>query len=70
MAKHNGIIPIKGTAGNMGFLDTKDGLIVRKKSNSDGNRVDEFFPNRVSAITIWNFYFVTAGPEGAFKIVA
>ncbi len=39
MAKHNGIIPIKGTVGNMTFLDTKDGLIVRKKSNFDGSRI-------------------------------
>ena len=39
MAKHNGIIPIKGTVGNMTFLDTRDGLIVRKKSNFDGNRI-------------------------------
>ena len=39
MAKHNGIIPIKVTAVNMGFPDTRNGVIVRKKSNFDGSRI-------------------------------
>jgi hypothetical protein len=39
MAKQNGIIPLKGTIGNITFYKTKAGYLAREKSGIDANRI-------------------------------
>lgn len=39
MAKQKGIIPLKGTIGNITFYKTKDGYLAREKGGIDGNRI-------------------------------
>ena len=39
MAKQNGIIPLKGTIGNITFFKTKAGYLAREKGGIDANRI-------------------------------
>ncbi len=39
MAKQKGIIPLKGTIGNITFYKSKDGYLAREKGGVDGNRI-------------------------------
>jgi hypothetical protein len=39
MAKQTGIIPLKGTIGNITFYKSKDGFLAREKGGVDGNRI-------------------------------
>ena len=39
MAKQNGIIPLKGTIGNITFYKTKAGYLAREKGGIDANRI-------------------------------
>ncbi|CAL1518561.1 hypothetical protein [Chitinophaga sp. MM2321] len=39
MARQNGIIPLKGTIGNITFYKTKVGHLAREKGGVDGNRI-------------------------------
>ncbi len=39
MAKQKGIVPLKGTIGNITFYKTKDGYLAKEKTGLDGNRI-------------------------------
>ncbi len=39
MAQQKGIIPLKGTIGNITFYKTKDGFLAKEKSNLDAKRI-------------------------------
>jgi hypothetical protein len=39
MAKQKGIIPLKGTIGNITFYKSKDGFLAREKGTLDGKRI-------------------------------
>lgn len=39
MAQQKGIIPLKGTIGNITFYKSRDGYLAREKSGLDGNRI-------------------------------
>ncbi len=39
MAKQKGIIPLKGTIGNITFYKTKDGYLAKEKTGLDGSRI-------------------------------
>lgn len=39
MAQQRGIIPLKGTIGNITFYKSKDGFLAREKGGVDGNRI-------------------------------
>jgi hypothetical protein len=39
MAKQNGIIPLKGTIGNITFYKSKDGYLAREKGGVDASRI-------------------------------
>lgn len=40
MAEQKGILPIKGTIGNITFYKSKDGYLVREKGGVDANRIN------------------------------
>lgn len=39
MAQQKGIIPLKGTIGNITFYKSKDGFMAREKTSLDGKRI-------------------------------
>jgi hypothetical protein len=39
MAQQKGILPVKGTIGNLTFYKSKDGFLVREKGGVDGKRI-------------------------------
>lgn len=39
MAQQKGIIPLRGTIGNINFYKSKDGYMAREKTSLDGNRI-------------------------------
>jgi len=39
MAQQKGILPLKGTIGNITFYKSKDGYLAREKTSINGNRL-------------------------------